>query len=61
MGEAEFDSLLDVVRANMSAAPATDETFADEINDVIVVPVAANDNEGPWPHLAFPEGWIASC
>ena len=60
MGEAEFDSLLDVVRANMSAAPATDEMLAREISDLIVVPVAANDNEGPWPHFAFPEGWVAS-
>ena len=61
MGEAEFDILLDVVRANMSAAPKTRELFTDEIDDVIVVPVAANDNEGPWPHLPFPEGWVASC
>jgi hypothetical protein len=61
MGEAEFDSLLDVVRANIGASPMTGEQFLDEIDDVIVVPVAANDNEGPWPHLPFPEGWIASC
>jgi hypothetical protein len=61
MGEAEFDSLLDVVRASMSTAPAIDGMFADEISDVIVVPVAANDNEGPWPHIPFPEGWVASC
>ncbi len=61
MGEAEFDSLLDVVRANMGADPALRERFADEIEDVIIVPIAANDNEGPWPHLPFPEGWVASC
>jgi len=61
MGEAEFDSLLDVVRANINATPAIHERFADAIDDVIVVPIAANDNEGPWPHFPFPEGWIASC
>jgi hypothetical protein len=59
MGEALFNQLLDAVGAAMRHAPARD--FLGEDDDFMVVPVAANDNDGAWPHLPFPDGWTASC
>ena len=59
MGDAEYNYLLDAVNTAMKLPPVQD--FLDEGDDFMVVPVAANDNDGPWPHLAFPDGWTASC
>ena len=59
MGEAEYHYLLDAVSTAMKLPPVQD--FLDGDEDFMVVPVAANDNDGPWPHLTFPDGWTASC
>jgi len=58
MRKAEFDQLLDVIRSTIEV-DEHDAFLADD--GVIVLPVAANDNEGTWPLLPFPNGWIASC
>jgi hypothetical protein len=61
MGEAEYYQLLDVVGVAMNPAPARHfRDFLSEDDDFMFVPVAANDNDGPWPHLPFPAGWTAS-
>ena len=59
MGEAQYNQLLDAVDAAMRHAPA--QGFLGEDEDFMVVPVAANDNDGAWPHFPFPDGWTASC
>lgn len=59
MGEAEYNRLLDAVSAAIKLEPLPD--YFDIDDDFPVVPVAANDNDGAWPHFEFPDGWTASC
>lgn len=58
MRRTNYDRMLDaVVTALNFDTPAGDYAEAD---DLMLVPIAANDNDGAWPHLPFPDGWIAS-
>jgi hypothetical protein len=60
MSEAEFDRLLDAVRAAVAPVPEDDMMLA-RLSTSNSQPKAANDNRTQWPLLPFPEGWNATC
>lgn len=60
MGEADYNRLLDAVGTAMQLTPAAQDLLGED-DDFMIVPVPANDNDGPWPYFPFPSGWTASC
>jgi hypothetical protein len=63
MSEAEFDRMLDAVRAAVAPVPQEDcmALMADKPMPASAPLKADNDNQTAWPLVPFPEGWYASC
>jgi hypothetical protein len=64
MSEAEFNLLLDTVRNAMvldELMPTPEEEFVPRSWSYDATPKAANDNDGAWPLVPFPDNWYAAC
>ena len=54
MSEAEYELLLDAVRSAVAPEPEIDSMT--RLFSMLRFPQAANDNQGAWPLIPFPDG-----